>query len=331
MSRLMISCLSVTFLCGILAAQATEPNWNDQIRDMSFLRQQAEEFRIGSGDLVELKVFGVDQFTQELRVNGSGTIEIPLIGTLPVSGLTASEVRVRVAALLEEKDLIRNPQVSITIKEYLSQPVVVMGTVKNPGQYQLSRPARLVDVLAMAGGILQQRSTGIAIVQKADRDQDAAAGNATDRSISIDLKQLFTEGKTELNIPIAGGDVITIPEREVKLFYVLGEVQHPGAFELPPDAPLMVTQAMAWAGGPMKTAKANDGILVRLNSQGQREDIQVELKNILSGKRPDLVIQANDLIFIPGSTFKNIGYGLLGMIPRTLSDAIVRGPYYYNR
>lgn len=330
MKKLSVACISLFCMWAGVAAQSVGQDWNEQIRERSFLGQRNEEFRLGSGDLVELKVFGVDQFTQELRVSGAGTIDVPLVGTVSVLGLTVSEVRMKLAALLEEKDLIRNPQVTVSIKEYMSQPVVVMGMVKNPGQYQLSRPSRLIDVLAMAGGINQERSTGVAIIQKSNGFAEGTEG-AQPESLSIDLKQLFNEGKSELNITIAGGDVVTVPEREVKLFYVVGEVQHPGAFELPPESPLLVSQAMAWAGGPMKTAKANDGILVRIDSAGRREDIPVQLKDILSGKRPDVPVKPNDLIFIPGSSFKSIGYGLLGMLPRTLSDAIVRGPYYYRR
>ena len=121
-------------------------------------------------------------------------------------------------------------------------------------------------------------------------------------------------------------DVINVPEREIELFYVIGEVAAAGAYELPRDQTLLVTQAIAWAGGPIKTANSKKGVLMRYSVEGTREEIAINLDHIIKGKRPDVPIRPNDVVFIPGSTFKRIGYALIGVVPRTLSDAIIRGP-----
>jgi len=105
----------------------------------------------------------------------------------------------------------------------------------------------------------------------------------------------------------------------VKVYYVIGEVMSPGAYQLPADRTLLLTQALAQAGGPMKTAKMNSGLLVRYDEQGTRQELAVNFSDLLKGKKADFPIQSNDVIFIPGSNFKNIGYGLLGSIPSTIT------------
>ena len=104
---------------------------------------------------------------------------------------------------------------------------------------------------------------------------------------------------------------------------MIGDVGRPGTYELPQDRRVLVSQGLAKAGGPTRTAKMNSGILVRYDELGERQELAVNFSDILKGKKADFPIQNNDVIFIPGSTAKEIGYGLLGVIPSTISRAIV--------
>lgn len=109
------------------------------------------DYRIGSEDLLEIQVFGVDQLSRTVRVNTLGMISLPLIGNLEVGGLTAQEAEALVADRLT-RSYLQNPQVSLFIKEYTTQRVTVEGAVARPGIYPLRGPTTLLRSLALAGG-----------------------------------------------------------------------------------------------------------------------------------------------------------------------------------
>jgi polysaccharide biosynthesis/export protein len=367
-----LSLLTLLFFGGSLLAQApgTVPqaqegvqgneHWNQRINQLSFAGQRSADYRLGPGDLVDISVFGVDDFTRQVRISSSGTITLPFLGTLEVAGLSAAEMEQKLSSLLVEGNFIQNPQVTVFISEYRSQTVFVLGAVQRPGQYQMTHQMNLVDVIAMAGGLDLGRAGDEALVQKrsaaggeatamagpqqpvdasvpvqpvsadpvvsfADAQQQVSVNQGGGQAVRVDLRQLLEEGDMNMNLAIDGGDIVQVPERQIELFYVIGEVQQPGVFELPDHQPIGVTQALAWAGGPMRTAKADKGVLVRYDEQGNRQEIAVNLDDIMKGRKTDIAVQANDVIFVPGSTAKNIGYGLLGVIPGTISNSVVWG------
>lgn len=330
-SQAMVLVASVV-LGGVALGQ--ESDWNERITQMSFLQKRGADYRLGSGDLIEVSVFGVDKFTHTLRINSSGTISLPFVGTVEASGMTTAEVETHLKTLLEEADLIRDPQVAVFVKEYRSQPVFVLGAVRSPGQYMMTERLRLIDVIAMAGGLDLSKAAEEVLIRRAPEDDalPGAGGSAGTNSedpemIRINLKELLESGTVALNVPIQGGDVIQVPERVQELFYIIGEVNRPGAFSLPDDQELLLTQALAWAGGPQKTAKADSGILVRYDPQGNRQELAVRINRILRGQSPDFVVQPNDVIFIPGSNVRTLGYGFLGWLPRIATrEAIIHGP-----
>jgi len=298
---------------------------NDQIQQLTSIYGTQSEYRLGGGDLIEVNVYGVEDFKHNLRISSSGVIKIPLLGTIMVGGLTGAKLEEKLANLLNE-GFLQDAQVSVFVQEYRSQPVFVLGAVNSPGQFQITQPLHFIDVLAMAGG-LGSLADEVATIQRAHSGISPNAqddnGNSESEIIEINLKDLLEEGELALNIPVHGGDVINIPERELTVFYVIGDVGRPGTYELPQDRQVLVSQGLAKAGGPTRTAKMNSGILVRYDALGERQELAVNFSDILKGKKADFPIHNNDVIFIPGSTAKEIGYGLLNIIPSTISRAIV--------
>ena len=114
--------------------------------------RRLEEYKIGPSDLLELSVFGVQEMTRVVRVNAQGMISLPLLGTIRAGGLTANELEAVLAAKLSE-NLLQDPQVSVFIKEFVSQRVVVEGSVMKTGVYPLTGKTSLMQVLAIAGGL----------------------------------------------------------------------------------------------------------------------------------------------------------------------------------
>jgi polysaccharide export outer membrane protein len=308
-------------LCLLLTSAVLEAQTvglNDRLPPLSAPQNADAEYRLGPGDLIEIRVFGVPNFNHDLRIAATGTIRLPLVEPIVAAGLTPAQLEQRLVAALDG-ELIRNPQVSVFVKEYRSQPVFVMGAVVKPGQYQVSLALSIVDVLSMAGGLQPNAGDELVIQRRSEP-------NAPVEMIKIDLRALLERGDLSLNVRVQGGDIINIQERVARTVFVLGEVTRAGAYQLPPKQDLRVSQAFAWAGGPMKTAKMNDGRLVRYEN-GERKEITVNFEDILKGKKEDFLVQADDIIFVPGSTFKNLGWGLLGMLPNTLLQV----PYYLPR
>jgi polysaccharide biosynthesis/export protein len=318
----------LVLLCWVTLS-AQDAGRNDQVAQPSSVANADPEYRLGPGDLIEIAVFGVDKFKNTLRISASGMIKVPLLDPVMAAGLTAAELEERLASLLDG-DIIRHPQVAVFVREYKSQPVFVLGAVKSPGQYQLTQQLRLIDVLAMAGGVLPTAVDTVVIqrgpesvIQRAPESggNDTSEGHSSsDEIIKIDLQALLGKGDLSQNIRVRGGDVVHIEERQSHVFYVIGEVNHAGAFPLPPKQPVRVTQAISAAGGPMKTAKMNQGILVRYAENGDRQQLAVDFSDILKGKKEDVMIRPDDVIFVPGSNIKNIGYGVIATAPSALAS-----------
>jgi polysaccharide biosynthesis/export protein len=317
----MISLMTILFLL-LSCAQQEAPDLNKQIQQRSFQGDTVSlDYHMGPGDLLEIKVFGVDKFDQQVRVSASGAITFPYIGKVQAAGLTGAELERKLATLMVENKLILDPQVLVFVKEYQSQPVFVMGAVRSPGQYMVTRALNLIDALALAGGINQDKAENYLIVQR-------RGSQAEVKKEKIDLKELLESANEKANIDIIGGDVIQVPERMIKAFYVIGEVLRPGVYQLPKDKDrLTMTQALGLAGGPQKTAKLKAGLLVRYEADGARKEITMNWDDILKGRKPDLPVQADDVIFIPGSNAKTIGYGLLGALPNAAAS-VASGAVY---
>ena len=281
---------------------------------------------LGPGDIFEVRVFGEPDLSGVYRVTADGNISFPLVGRVEVASVNAAQLSDRISEMLRE--YVREPHVSVFVKEYRSQPLLVLGAVSRPGQYQIVQQTHLIDVIAMAGGLGPDAADHIVIQRRASGSAEGADNSAANipQVVKIDLKALLTDGDLSLNVPVQGGDVINVPKREVELFYVIGDVHRAGPFELPAGENLLLTQAVAWAGGPTRTAKATNARLIRYDEQGTiRQDIALNVNAILKGEEPDIPITPNDVIFIPGSNIKTIGYGMLGIIPTIAANAVIYG------
>jgi polysaccharide biosynthesis/export protein len=127
----------------------------------------AVDYRIGPEDLLEVQVFGVDQLSRTVRVNSNGLVSMPLIGSVPLAGLTAQEAEGAIAEKLASQ-YMQDPQVSVFIKEYTTQRVTVEGAVKNPGVYPLRGDTTLLRTLAIAGGQGNLSDMSQVVVYRAD-------------------------------------------------------------------------------------------------------------------------------------------------------------------
>jgi polysaccharide export outer membrane protein len=311
-----IAAVIVSVLACSLAPSA-QSDLNKRIESMTALPTSNADYRLGPGDLIEIRVFGVSTYDQTPRISAAGTIQLPLLEPVVVAGLSAAELERKLAALLDG-EVIKKPQVSVFVKEYRSQPVTVLGAVRSPGQFQIMLQLRLVDVLSMAGG-LQPNAGDEAMIQRPSLD-------GKDEIIRVNLRELLERGDLTLNTVVRGGDVIHITPREEQFVYLVGELNRGGAFPLPARQEVRVTQVFAWAGGAARTAKLSDSVLLRYDSAGKREEIKVNFSEILKGKREDFFVRAQDIIFVPGSKVKSLTQTLLSGLPGAVGTIPYRIP-----
>jgi polysaccharide export outer membrane protein len=282
------------------------------------------DYRLGAGDVIDVKVFGVDELSQTVRVSASGAVTLPLLGLFEASGLSVRELEEQIKAKLVQQRLVKDPQVTLFVKEYKSQPVYVLGAVNKPGQYMITSQLRLVDAISLSGGF-DLAKAGDTITVKHQSASNTAAESASSQTQTISVKQLMEHSDPALNITLQAGDIVQVAERKSEVFYVVGDVGKPGVIEFPRDRSggLLLSQAVVWAGGPTKTAKTKAGLLVRRGPDGKRQQFAVDFKAIIEGKKPDQAVLPGDVIYIPGSGAKSLRQAFTQAIPWAVSNGLV--------
>lgn len=296
-----------------------------------------EEFAIGAGDLLEINVLGVADFSRQVRVTGSGIIYMPFLGKIRVQGLTPMQAQDLLADLLDP-DYVKEPQVSVVVKEPRSRMYSIIGAVIKPSQYQMDQPMTLVEAIAEAGGLNVTTAGDVVLIERSynpigaqDDGPMPEAKNGEEKSdltqrIEVNLRKLFYEGDMSYDVPIMPGDVINIPVRETESIYIIGDVHQPGPFDFPADTGITLSRALAIAGGPTRTSKLGKTAFIRQHPDGTIERLTLNLDKILKGKAPDMAMQPNDMIYVPGSVGKRLGWALLESVPGAISWKLLPVP-----
>jgi polysaccharide biosynthesis/export protein len=353
MKNMLVNCLCFFLVAGCALAQQSNPAYipikmedilrrqvadvpaksgidlNERLRALSGAARFSQDYLLGPGDIIQVTVFGIEDLkNKELPLDSEGKISLPFINDVVLIGLTSRESEIKIGALYEAS-VMKNPQVAVSVKEYRSQFVNVLGAVLKPGTYQLNRRAFLVDALAMAGGLLAEKAESKVFIHRAGLTSSSqaliVAGAEPNESQEIDLVQLLEKGDVSLNVPIYAGDVISVPERVERFYYVLGDVNRGGAFEIKKGERITLSKALASAGGMMGTAKAGKTAIIRHNADGSTSQIPIDIKKVLYGKTEDVELAQNDVVFVPGSTTKTIGRGVLSSIGGVLSSLVYVG------
>lgn len=313
--------------------------------------ESAPDYQIGPGDSLSIRVSGLREFELSSRVSNSGRIHVPYVGVILVGGLTAMQLEGEVARLIKEHELINEPQVRVSVEQHRARPVYVVGEVNTPGQFVLTSDMYLLDLISKAGGLLPvaddkvflyRRSSSLPDVQTRLIEAGSAPtevppsapglpaqaslqlpSEADEGVLTIDYDVLRSGAKPELNVLLQGGDIIYVPRRLPRNFWVIGDVILPGAYGLPRRGELTVTQALTYAGGPLATAKTGNAFIMRHNADGVREAVEFDFAKIIKGEEPDVMIKQNDILFVPTSNVKTIGVGLLNLVPRLLQQFLI--------
>ncbi len=253
----------------------------------------AADYQVGPGDLLEVSVIGNDDLSRVPTVQTNGAVTMPLLGEVQVAGLTVAEIQRKVTSLLE-KDYLVSPQVEVKVREFHSQYVSVVGEVNTPGRKPLRGRTRLFDALIEAGGF-KATASGEIVITRTDGTFDGGG-----RALKVRISGAATPQDTvNLELPLRSGDIITASP---KYFVTVdGEVMKPSRYAIESD--LTVTGAISLAGGLTRFGSGTVKLRRTDAQTGQVSVIEVSLKDVRNGKKPDVPLLPNDVISVPRRVF----------------------------
>lgn len=234
---------------------------------------------LASGDSITVTVFGRPELTATVYVSDSGTIDVPLAGSIPVSGLSPAEASERIATAYREGEYLVDPQVNVILAALRSQQISVLGEVIRPGRFPIDTRMTILDALAQAGGIGPQGDERAYILR---RKNDGV------ERFEVDLRELLGAGSGQV-VPLRAGDTVVIPK--APLFYIHGEVARPGSYALKTEMTLI--EATSIAGGITQRGSAR-----RIEIKRKTRDGTVRIDaDIDDAVMPEDVIHVRERIF----------------------------------
>lgn len=285
----------------------------------------AQEYTIGPRDVLQITVWGHADLSRDYPVGEDGLVPFPLLGRVQASGLSVKQFAARLAELLE-KDYLVNPQVFVSVKEYLSKKVHVFGEAERPGMFYLSGPTTLLEVLSKAGGISKTAGKQLILVRN---HRPTAPGLANGNAIlRVNLERIQI-GDTSENFVLQDEDAIFVPR--ARAFFVLGEVKSAGTFPL--ERTITVLEAVNFAGGFTDKAAPAVVKLIRQQPDGTQESQSLDLSGAAPKDR-GVILQEGDTLLVPrGNTFlvlgevKSPGVYLLGREMNILEGITIAGGF----
>lgn len=266
-----------------------------QTRDL--LQMRDTDYRIGPDDVLEISIFewemSEETKTLEFRVSQTGVISLPSIGIVKVGDKSVQQIQAIIEKQLSDMGVLQNPRVGVSMKEFRSRRIAVIGEVNTPGVYAIQQNVTtLMDMLTLAGGPTRNAGQTAFILRKEKGKFDPVR-------ITVNLKQLFEEGIFDLNAVLQGDDIVFIPN--APLMYVYGSINSPGGYTL--NRSIRALEAIALAGGLKHEADKRRCFLVRRNGpMGLEQVISLNLLAIERGTQQDVFLQEGDVLHVPDSS-----------------------------
>ncbi|MBM9612679.1 polysaccharide biosynthesis/export family protein [Desulfobulbus rhabdoformis] len=248
------------------------------------------DYLLGAGDLITITVFETNALNAEVRVSSRGFVNLPLLDNVEVANLTAAEAEEKIEGLYAKKYL-RDPHVSVYIKEHVSKRITLIGAVGAPGTYEYISRRHLLDVIALANG-LKDKAGSSAFVTRHDSRMNKEI------TYLVDLEQLIKNGHMDQNLVIQGGDVVYIPE--AGKCFIDGAVRKPGTYSI--SSKMTIAEGVAMAGGLASFADTDGIKLIRaMGKEGKREIIELSYNDLQSDRGDSIILEDQDIIFAESS------------------------------
>jgi polysaccharide export outer membrane protein len=241
-----------------------------------------EEYLLNPGDIVKISVFKNPDLSVEARVSEAGTIGFPLIGSVPVAGLTLAGTERKISQMLKDGGFVNNPQVNALLTLSVGNQVAVLGEVNKPGRYPIEGAGGHVSgMLASAGGISANGADIVVLT-------GTRGGKPFRRE--VDVVKMSQSASAADDPELSGGDTLFV--NRAPQFYIYGQVQRPGGYRL--EKGMTVMQALAMGGGVTGKGTTRGILLHRRESTGKVKDSKVSL---------DSVLQDQDVLDVKESMF----------------------------
>jgi polysaccharide export outer membrane protein len=284
-------------------------------------------YKLGGGDQVSIDIPDLsDEFTAEkvFRIDGDGDLGLPIIGHIQAAGMTGKELEAAIRAKLV--GILRKPDVTVNIVGFASQPVAVLGAVNSPGMFQVGGGKNLFELLSIAGGLADNAGFEVTITRDIRNGpiplNNAHLDSTGQYSIaSVPVKDLLRSSHTDEDIKIFHGDKVAVPPSD--LVYAVGNVNKPGGFLLNEHETLSALQVLSLAQGLNRTAAADRAKILRVvPGSPKRQEITINLSQLMSGKAEDFQLQAQDILFVPNSKAKSTSFRALDALTAASSAVI---------
>jgi polysaccharide biosynthesis/export protein len=273
------------------------------------LLAQKESMLIGPGDEVNVEVFDTPDLDQNGRVTDAGEFPLMLGGKVRLASLTPIEAARTIEAALISSHVMYYPKVLVTVTQYATQSVTVFGQVNHPGSYSIDTPRSVVDVLGLAGGLTDLADRHVTIERHTSHRQI---------SYYVSNRPGDLQDQTAMVNP---GDKLIVPKAGI--VYVLGDVGRPGGYPMTNnDGTLTVLQAVATAGGTTSSAAPNSSRLIRRTAAGGYQSDPIPFSAMQKGKKPDMPLQAGDIVYVPFSYLRNAALGITSIAAAATGAAL---------
>ena len=257
-----------------------------------------KEYIIGAEDVLEISVWGENELSKTVAVSPEGTINYPLLGLIKAKDVTPDALERQLRESLAQ-GYLKDPKVTVAIKEFNSKKVMVFGFVSSPGLYKLKGEIPILELLFMVGSVSKESGNRLVVMR---RDKGNPQSQPTP-AFEVNLDDLLLKGDLSKNVMIRPGDVVyvTSSATEKRRIYVMGEVRSPGPYDYLRSMTLL--EAIKMAGGVTDYAAPKRVQLIRKEGNG-KVTFKFNLKEISTGKKnDDFIVQAGDVIIVPESWF----------------------------
>ena len=260
---------------------------------------------VGPNDLIAVSVYDAPELSRTVRIGSDGSFSLTMVKQrLLAAGRHPADLEAAITAALQEEEILVAPIVTVTIAEYHSHPISVSGSVKMPLVFQAEGPTTLLEALARAQGLTADAGRDILV----SRPQFGPSGESFLFTRRISARSLFDNADPELNVTLTGGEEIRVPE--IGKIYVVGNVKKSGAYPVQDGSDTTVMQMLALAEG-LSPFSNKDAFIYRREGTGSKNEIAIPLDKIMKRQAPDVILTANDILYIPDNRRKRLGVAAL--------------------
>lgn len=275
------------------------------------------DYQVGIGDVLNVSVYARPDLStgagaKGSRVDGSGNIQLPLIGTVTAAGITVSDIRTTVETALRK--FVQEPSVVVEVAEYHSKPIYLMGQFRTPGVYYMDRPMTFLQGITLGNGFdATANLRGVRLL----RDQKIAP---------VDVYSLILDGRIEQNVWLRAGDTVFIPDNRTQNVFVFGAVNKPGPL-LMAQGSMNILEAIASSDPRPVGLDLKNVRIIRSLTTTTGELLVVDVEKIRRGETLPFQLMAGDVVYVPKNVFGTWNDALAELLPTLQAISALMQPF----